>query len=185
MSVTLFKRYRMVFNLTRELPPLIGLTADDSFLAWRPELLQSHAETKFKSFCDEMDTSIFSCLGRRDGCQRLMADIVGRAGFLPEATWLLIHRTNRGTIESCGTIQAVQSGPLMATIQNIGIVPKHRGRGLGAALINKSLLGMQGLGFKQGTLEVTAHNLGAIRLYQRMGFVIDRVVYKSAEIAII
>lgn len=184
MSVTLFKRYRMTFDLTRELPPIVGVTADDSFLAWRPELLQAHAETKYKSFCDELDTSVFACLGRRDGCQRLMADIVGRSGFLPEATWLLVHRTSHGTIESCGTIQAVQSGPLTATIQNIGIVPKHRGRGLGAALIHKSLQGIQGLGFKQGTLEVTAHNKGAVRLYQRLGFAIDRVVFKSAEIEI-
>ncbi len=184
MSVTLFKRYRMSFDLTRKLPAVKPLLASYVLLPWREELLRAHAETKYKSFCDEMDTNIFSCLGRRDGCHRLMADIAGRSGFVPEATWLLVHHTAHGTIESCGTIQAVQTDERSASIQNIGIIPGHRGRGLGAALIVKSLEGMQRLGLRQGTLEVTAHNLGAIRLYRRLGFVTQRIVYKSTEIAL-
>ncbi|MEQ1905713.1 MAG: GNAT family N-acetyltransferase [Pirellulaceae bacterium] len=182
MSVTLFKRYRMSYDLTRALPPVKPLLAGYEFLPWRIEMMRAHADTKYRSFRDEMDTNVFSCLGRADGCFRLMSDIVNRGGFIPEATWLLIFRNERGNIESCGTIQGVQTEPFVAAIQNVGIVPAHRGRGLGTALVMKALRGFQEEGMKTGTLEVTAHNLGAVRLYERLGFRIDKIVFKSAEV---
>jgi ribosomal protein S18 acetylase RimI-like enzyme len=182
MSITLFKRYRMSFDLRPQLFAEPKLTAPYQLLPWRSELLRAHAETKYKSFRGEMDTNVFSCLGRSDGCFRLMQDIASRSGFIPEATWLIIHRTPVGNIESCGTIQGVQTELRVAAIQNIGIIPEHRGRGLGSVLVYQALKGFQSYGFEMATLEVTAHNIGAVRLYQRLGFQIDRIVFKSAEV---
>jgi ribosomal protein S18 acetylase RimI-like enzyme len=111
-----------------------------------------------------------------------MRDIAFRAGFIPESTWLLIHRKENGNILSCGTIQGIQAEPYVAAIQNIGIIPGYRGRGLGSIMVRRSLQGLQELGMQTATLEVTAHNSGAIRLYQRLGFVVAKVVYRSVEI---
>ncbi len=143
--------------------------------------MRAHANTKFKSFREELDTSVFSCLGQADGCYRLMQDIATRPGFVPEATWLIIFRKSNGNIESCGTIQGVQTEPHVASIQNIGIIPGHRGKRLGSVLIYHALLGFQQLDLMFGNLEVTAHNTGAVRLYRNLGFELTQVVYKTAE----
>ena len=68
-------------------------------------------------------------------------------------------------------------------IQNVGITPAHRGRGLGTVLLWHSLAGFQRAGIDRVFLEVTAHNSGACRLYERLGFRRTKVVYKASEVA--
>jgi ribosomal protein S18 acetylase RimI-like enzyme len=152
-------------------------------LAWDEAIRESHAKAKFESFRDELDTNIFSCLGNEEGCRRLMRDISFRDGFLPEATWLLVKKSpDRKLATPCGTIQAIRVAPRIAAIQNVGVVPSHRGMGFGARLVQLALQGMRASRIDFGQLEVTAQNLGAIRLYERLGFRRLKVVYKSADI---
>jgi ribosomal protein S18 acetylase RimI-like enzyme len=152
-------------------------------LPWDESLRESHARAKFESFRDELDTNIFSCLGNEEGCRRLMRDISFRDGFLPESTWLLVKKSpDRRTAIPCGTIQAIRVAPRIAAIQNVGVIPSHRGLGLGARLVNQALQGMRACRIDFGQLEVTAQNLGAIRLYERIGFARLKIVYKSADI---
>jgi mycothiol synthase len=165
-------------------PPVVSpLPSGFEFLPWQESLREAHARAKYESFREEMDTNIFSCLGSDEGCRRLMRDISFRDGFLPEATWLLVQRSlERKAARPSGTIQAIRVGPRTAAIQNVGVVPEFRGLGLGSWLVIRSLEGMRQAGYEVGQLEVTAHNLGAIRLYERMGFRLGKVVYKSADI---
>jgi hypothetical protein len=71
----------------------------------------------------------------------------------------------------------------MGGVQNVGITPEHRGRGLGMCLLQRALWGFQEAGMKRVYLEVTAENAKAIRLYQRLGFRRVRTVYKAVEVA--
>ena len=66
-------------------------------------------------------------------------------------------------------------------IQNIGIVPGHRGLGLGTCLIERSLAGFRMHGLLRVSLEVTADNRRAVQLYQRLGFRRTRTVYKVVD----
>lgn len=66
-------------------------------------------------------------------------------------------------------------------IQNIGVVPGHRSLGLGRCLIERSLAGFLMHGLRRVTLEVTADNARAVRLYQRLGFRRVRTVYKVSD----
>jgi ribosomal protein S18 acetylase RimI-like enzyme len=66
-------------------------------------------------------------------------------------------------------------------IQNIGIVPGHRGLGLGTALLLQSLHGFRASGAMQVYLEVTADNSRAVRLYQRLGFRKMKTLYKAVD----
>ncbi len=68
-------------------------------------------------------------------------------------------------------------------IQNIGVIPDHRGIGLGTALISASLRSFQRLGLRRARLEVTAVNGRAVRLYRRLGFRTIRTLYKTVELA--
>ncbi|HEY2251875.1 MAG TPA: GNAT family N-acetyltransferase [Planctomycetaceae bacterium] len=184
MGLTYFKRYRMEIHL-------VGRRLDEPVLpsgffwsAWDESLLDAHAETKYLSFRSEIDANVFPCLGELAGCYRLMSEIRNKDGFLPSATWLLAHRDRAGVApEFCGTIQGFRDAAGMGAIQNLGVTPERRGVGLGRALLLKSLAGFQQAGIKQAFLEVTAQNAQAIHLYQQIGFVHARTVYKAVEVA--
>src|SRR5262249_13870611 len=83
----------------------------------------------------------------------------------------------------CGTVQGVVDRNGLGAIQNLGIVPEYRGRGLGTALMQQALAGFQRAGFRRGFLEVTAQNSSAVQLYKRLGFSRARTVYKVSEVA--
>ena len=153
-------------------------------VGWDESLLEAHADVKFRCFHEEIDAHVFPSLGHPEGCRRLMRDISQGEGFLAEATWLLefTDPLNHG-VDYCGTIQGVHNGSGKGSVQNFGVVPEHRGRGFGTVLLGRSLEGFRQAGVGRVTLEVTAKNDDALRLYQRLGFRRVRTVYKTAEVA--
>jgi GNAT superfamily N-acetyltransferase len=172
--ISYFKRYRMELGLAGLPPPV--WQAGFQALAWRPELLDAHADVLCRCFHGEVDAQVFPSLGNRDGCAALMAEIARRRAFIPEATWLLV-----GPEGACGTVQALRERGAYGAIQNIGIVPSWRGRRLGEALLLQALRGMYASGLGRAILEVTANNEAAIRLYRRLGFRRSRVLYKAVS----
>jgi ribosomal protein S18 acetylase RimI-like enzyme len=183
MSVTYVKRYRMEADLTRRTIAPARLPAGYRLVAWSPELLEAHAEVKYLSFHDEVDAGIFPSLSTPDGCQQLMQGITSGTAFTPEATWLIEATDRDGRREPCATIQGIKLDHRFGSIQNVGVVPYHRGQGLGAALVTAALIGFQQVGLERAYLEVTVQNVGAVRLYQRLGFRRSKTIYKSVELA--
>jgi len=183
MTLSYFKRFRMEIDLAvQELPPL-QCSEGYQLWPWQDRLLEAHARAKYHSFCDEMDAHLFPCFGSLSGCQRLMRDITQRAGFLPAATWLAVYcGANGQQFEACGTIQGIIDPQGFGSIQNLGVTPPHRRRGLGTLLLAHALRGFQQSGIQRVQLEVTAGNLAAIRLYRRIGFRTLRTIYKAVEI---
>ena len=136
------------------------------------------------SFRTEIDSNVFPCLGELAGCRRLMGEITQKPGFLPAATWLMEHVLDDGSpAVRCGTIQGIRDYSGFGAIQNLGITPEYRNRGLGTALLYQSLEGFRQAGVARVYLEVTAENTGAMRLYRRLGFVTVKTVYKAVEAA--
>jgi ribosomal protein S18 acetylase RimI-like enzyme len=126
------------------------------------------------AFHDEIDSIIFPSLGDRHGSKCLMAEIRHRSGFIREATWLLASPAGY-----CGTVQGLQERSGLGAIQNLGVAPEHRGRGLGTALLLQALHGFRRAGLGRAFLEVTAQNEGAVRLYHRIGFRRKKTIYKA------
>jgi ribosomal protein S18 acetylase RimI-like enzyme len=172
-SISYFKRYKMEADLhnlpAAYLPP--GFTC----LPYDGGLLDAHAEVLFGSFHTEIDANVFPSLGDRDGCRLLMSEISRKRGFLPGATWLLL-----GPAGPCGSVQGILERSGLGAIQNLGIVPDWRGRGLGRGLLLYALHGFWAAGLERAVLEVTAQNDGAVRLYQRLGFRRRKTLYKAA-----
>lgn len=186
MAMTYFRRYRMELDLDRvEMPRHLVSSPSDGY-SWVPfddSLIRDHAQAKFQSFRGEMDTNVFPCLGRRDGCLRLMREIVDRASFVPAATWLLCYQDRPGGRSMpVGTIQGLELDQWGA-IQNLGVAPEHRGRGLGSGLLMRAARGFRAAGLSRIHLEVTTANTSAVRLYERIGFRRAQVVYKACEVA--
>ena len=184
MGLTYFKRYRMEIGLTGRDFSRPAVPAGYRLLPWSQSLVEAHAEVKHLSFRDEIDANVFPCFNELSGCQRLMNEISGKAGFLPEATWLAVATDRFGDEEEyCGTVQGIRARTGMGALQNLGITPEHRSRRLGTSLLFRSLEGFRRAGLTRVYLEVTADNEGAIRLYRRLGFSVAKTVFKAAEVA--
>ncbi len=184
MSVTYFKRYRMDYDLTGPVFPVPDVPDDYQFKPWDDTLLDAHADAKYRSFSDEIDANVFPCLGQREGCRRLMNEIINRQGFLGSATWLVgAQIASQRNLDFCGTIQGIRDRRGHGSIQNLGIAPEHRGKGLGTLLLYYALEGFHMSGIRRVCLEVTAQNYGAVRLYRRLGFRTVKTVYKAVEVA--
>jgi len=201
MDSAYFKRFRMDLPLSGALTgdllpagPVAPLPEGYRLVPWHDGLLDAHARTKFRSFRSEIDAVVFPCLGDLEGCRRLMREIRGKPGFLPAATWLIARSRSRPTalglpidetrpaeVEWCGTIQGVIDSGGTGSIQNIGVVPTHRGAGLGTVLIARALGGFAAEGVPRASLEVTADNARAVRLYQRLGFRRTKTIYKVVD----
>lgn len=181
MSVSYFKRFRMEIDL-RGRHFAAAIPDGYRLFPWSPERMNDHAETKFFSFRHEIDADVFNCLADLEGCYHLMQEIVGKDGFLPEATWLAAY-VGHGRVEYCGTIQGIRATSKYGGIQNIGITPPHRKRGVGTSLIAAALEGFQQVGLQRAYLEVTAQNEQAVRLYKRLGFQRTKTLFKAVELA--
>ncbi len=182
-----FKRYRMEIRLEEAVLPPVVLPDGYVWREWNESDIERHALTKFRSFRDEVDSEVFSCLGEYYGCLRLMSDIAQQENFLGPATWLVTRTSHQRSAtplipDDCGTIQGIAVSDQLGSIQNIGVVPEHRGQGLGRALILKSLAGFALARMKRVVLEVTAGNLVAVELYRGLGFRITRTMYRVAPV---
>ena len=182
MQSTYFKRFRMEIDLAAAAPQR-ALPPGYRFVPWNEAVVDVHARTKFRAFRDEIDAVVFPCLGDIDGCRRLMREIRNKPGFLPAATWLIARGSSPESLQWCGTIQGVGARGSVGMIQNVGVVPGHRGLGLGRSLVERALAGFRMQGLRRVGLEVTVDNARAVRLYQRMGFRRTRTVYKVVETA--
>jgi ribosomal protein S18 acetylase RimI-like enzyme len=176
-NITYFKRFRMEIDLY-EAPPVPALPEGFFWVPWDDTLVELHAAVKYQSFHDEIDSGVFPSLATRQGCVCLMSEIRRRPGFIPEATWLV------ACVEGgCGTVQGIRERTGLGAIQNLGVAPLYRGRGLGSALLLKALQGFRRAGLGRAFLEVTAQNDAAVRLYRRLGFCCRKTVYKAVDAA--
>ncbi|MEM9589420.1 MAG: GNAT family N-acetyltransferase [Planctomycetota bacterium] len=183
MGLTYFRRFRMDLDLRTELPVVPNLPPGYELIPFSEDVIREHATAKFHSFRNELDANVFPCLGRRDGCLRLMREISRRPTFIPQSTWLIRYRDRQGgRPQPIGTIQGMDIEGWGA-IQNLGVEPAHRGRGLGTVLMAKSAHGFYEAGLRRMHLEVTTDNVSAVRLYERIGFRQAAVIYKAAEVA--
>lgn len=179
MPVVYFKRYRMQFDLLETLIPAPRPASSAEFLEWDEKLVYLHGMVKWESFRREMDVNVFPCLGDRDGCRQLMRDISRRDNFVPESTWLATHYSEKlHSSRPVGTIQGLRLDRDLGAIQNIGVIPEFRGKGIARELIRRNLCGFREVGCCKVQLEVTIHNFDAIRLYESVGFRISETVFK-------
>lgn len=181
MSVLFCQRLRMEIDLSHRVLDEPQLPNGYQWHAWSPDILERHAIVKFHSFQDEQDGRVFRSLREQSGCRNLMEYISGHEQFIPDVTWLLVYSAS-GVVVDCGTVQGIAPAPEFGAIQNVGILPEHRRRGLGHALMLKALRGFQQLGISRVSLEVTSANKGAVRLYESLGFCLVKTLFREVDL---
>lgn len=165
------KRLRMELDFRRHTLERAVLPAGFVWRAWDPRSLRIHAAVKCASFRQELDSHLFASLSTYAGCEELMRGIAAHSGFLPQATWLIeLAGADLNCPLPCGTIQGLATNSTQGSIQNVGVIAEFRGKGLGRALVLKSLAGFRRHGLLRVTLDVTAENKPAVELYQSIGF---------------
>ncbi|TWT58363.1 ribosomal-protein-alanine N-acetyltransferase [Thalassoglobus neptunius] len=165
------KRFRMEIDFLEVSLPRPDLPDGYTWSEWHPSLLHEHALAKFLSFHNELDSQIFPALRTVAGCRDLMRSIANHKAFLPQSTWLIRAAQNDFRPEfPCGTIQGLTQSSKLGAIQNIGIIPEHRGLGLGRALVLKNLHCFRSFGMQRVYLDVSAENEPAVELYRSIGF---------------
>jgi ribosomal protein S18 acetylase RimI-like enzyme len=195
MEITPIKRLRMEIDLVeRDCTPLPA-AQHYRFLPWHNFLLDSFTTAHYLSFRDSSDLRVFPDMAQYDGCRRLMTLIANHPGFEPNATWLAISRSdltgddsrrigrNGRTTPSrehflcCGMIQSMVDASGFGAIQNLGVAPEHRCRGLATRLIQYALFALSRKGLRRAYLEVSVDNVAAIRLYDGLGFIPTQINY--------
>lgn len=172
-GITYFKRFKMELDLQGLAAPP-ALPEGYFWVPWSADLMDLHAEVHYQCFCQELDTELFPSFGDRWACKHLLREICQKPGFLPEGTWLVACEEG-----CCGTVQSVVNSLGQGSIQNLGVYPDHRGKGLGEGLLLQALHGFKRQGLRRACLEVTAENVSAVRLYQRHGFRRMKTMYKA------
>ena len=76
MGTTFIKRYRMEIDLLRHVLPKVSIPDGYALLPWSAELLEPHIDVKYRSFRDEIDSRVFACFTAKEGCRRVMEQIV-------------------------------------------------------------------------------------------------------------
>lgn len=180
MPVRYIKRYQMVFDAEKTALPKPVLPNGFFWVPWSNSVLETHARVKFNGFRGEMDADLFPSFSQYESCLRLMHSIVSREGFLPAATCLIAFGEPHRPLEYCANIQGVRLRIDFGAIQNVAVVPGYRKRGLGHALLANCLHGFHRSGVVRVSLEVTAENDVAVRLYKRLGFQIVKTVFKES-----
>jgi predicted acetyltransferase len=175
LNKSYLKRYRMEIDFNpKEKVFVPQLPENYAWQEWTWKVQELHAEVIFGSFHKELDCKIFSSFHTPGGCSMLMREICLRAEFVPEATWLI--QTPDGP---CGSIQAIMQKGKTLAIQNVGVTPEHRKKGLGKALLLKLMSSLESYNLNKITLEVSAQNLAAIQLYRNLGFRKTKLIYKE------
>ena len=174
-----YKRLRMKLDLRRPIEPP-ELPDGYQFVRWNRILQERHAQIQWCAFRGDLDGRLFQSLSSLGGCRRLLQNTIQHAQFAPDSTWLVQFQPEPAwPAVDCAMVQGLVRPNATGAIQNVGVVPEHRGFGLGRAVLLRALLGFQLHGASQATLEVTAENEPAVRLYLSMGFEVSRVLYRT------
>ncbi len=179
MSVLHVKRLQMAFDFSLTPLPSLEIPAGFRFVPWHPDLLETHADVKHRSFRDDMDGRIFPTFRDYDRCVRLMDAISSSSSFLPDATLLIATEPVAGFVEYVANIQGMRHSDDVGAIQNVAVLPGFRNRKLGRAVLLGSLYGFKKSGMKKVTLEVTGDNLHAVKLYEHIGFRTYKVYFRE------
>lgn len=165
--------------------PLPELVLPDGFctVPWNVSQIEPHADIIYQSFHNDYDGAVFPTFQQYDKCLSLMRAVAGTPFFLPAATLLIGYsgenNTDSGLLQYVAGIQGMRHSLEFGAVQNVSVLPEFRGRGLGRALILSALYGFRNAGCRKVTLECTAENYPAVKLYQNAGFEVIRVYLRE------
>jgi ribosomal protein S18 acetylase RimI-like enzyme len=164
----LYPRQFLELDLER-FPPRRSSGAEEDIVSWSPARVSGAARVAWLGYRNQIDARVCEDYSTESGCEGYLRSLVETPGcgiFVPEASYCALD--SRGTV--CGFVIVSRVSPTGAMIPQISILPSHQGRGLGRALMARSLSTLADHGRKTVGLTVTVENRRAIEWYKREGF---------------
>ncbi len=141
------------------------------FQPWRESHFDDSAKLVAHAYRGHVDSEINDQYRSPAGARRFLSNIVEFPGcgvFFPAASYAAFD-VSTGLL--CGISLASLVAREAGHVTQLCVAPSHRNAGLGSDLLRRSLLAFAAHGCRSASLTVTAANEGALRLYERMGFV--------------
>jgi ribosomal protein S18 acetylase RimI-like enzyme len=138
---------------------------------WQKRYNHEAAEMLYQSYLNHVDAKINDQYASSAGATRLIENIFHNQGcgeFLNHVSRMAVHQP---TQKLAGLLTVTRVRPSTAHIPQVGVGPAYQGLGLGTALMERAFQDLRDDGFDQVTLTVTDSNSGAVRLYERLGFI--------------
>jgi ribosomal protein S18 acetylase RimI-like enzyme len=134
---------------------------------WQSSDAASMASLCARAYRQASDVRAFAIHGTALEWSDYITGLVTRPGcgrFLPAASFAAAGA------DFAGAIITTDLGPGTAHVAQIAVDPSAQGCGLGSALMRASMRASAELGYDRMTLLVAAGNVGAVRLYEQLGF---------------
>ena len=167
----IFRRYFMQMDLAGYKPLLLDqLPAGLAMRPWNEADFTPAAHLIAGAYAGHLDSRINDQYQSIAGSMRFLHNIIrfpGCGRFDPAASRVLVQ-SQTGALK--GVLLCSQVKDDVAHITQICVAPEWQGRGLGGRMIEDCALYLDKRGFRAATLTVTQQNVGAVRLYERLGF---------------
>ncbi len=142
---------------------------------WSEQDYQTAAAIITAAYHGHVDSTINDQYRSLSGSLRFLNNIVrfpGCGTFDPDASFVAVHKPSRNVI---GLILCSRVGNEVGHVTQICVLPEHRLKGIGEALLAATMTNLRQRGFTLLSLTVTEANRRAVELYIRLGFETKRV----------
>lgn len=137
---------------------------------WNEQHHDEAAQVIAAAYEGHIDSQINNQYRSAVGARRFLHNIIeypGCGAFFAPASFVAYER---GSAEICGVSLASLVASDTGHITQICVLPKVQGEGAGYELLRRSLSALREHGCRRASLTVTAANIEAVRLYERVGF---------------
>ncbi len=138
----------------------------------RREDLSAAADIIYKSHQQSVDAALNMTYATPATCRAFVETLVVRSGC---GQWdTLASRFAEGPWGPLGVLIASRLSRTNGHVCQVSVSPEAQGRGLGVTLVARALTSFREQGLSSATLSVTASNERARRLYERLGWSVQR-----------
>jgi ribosomal protein S18 acetylase RimI-like enzyme len=166
-------RHYMRRDLAQPLPEAAPLPHGIALRPLRREDLTAAAEIIYRSHLRSVDAALNMTYATPATCRAFVDTLVVRSGCGQFDA--LASRFACGPRGPLGVLIASRLSRTNGHVCQVSVAPESQGGGLGAALVARALASFRDQGLDSATLSVTASNQRAHRLYERLGFRVQRV----------
>ncbi|MBN1138156.1 MAG: GNAT family N-acetyltransferase [Anaerolineae bacterium] len=134
---------------------------------WDDCYLERAAQLFHDANRDTVDALIYPQFRTLEETERMVQAVRdgGAGAFVKDASGIVLH----GRV-LCGAIMLVRPEPDQGFIVVVAVAPAYQGRGVGRALLSRTLASAWEAGIRTVELTVTEENRSAVALYRRLGF---------------
>jgi ribosomal protein S18 acetylase RimI-like enzyme len=140
------------------------------FTSWSERFREDAAHLVAAAYRGHVDSEINDQYRTIPGARHFLTNIIQYPGCGRFSTRSSIMATDESTGRTCGMCLASMVSETSGHVTQLCVLPGVRGERIGYELLRLSLFDLISQGCQDVSLTVTCSNIGAIRLYEQLGF---------------